>query len=153
MELRFYTIKDFSVRFAETDAAGLVHFTHFFRWAENAEGDFFREHGLSVLQKNETGALSGFPRVAVQANFCAPARYADCIRVQIRPQVLPVDGARSLSWEFRIFRAEASGGQTLLATGSWTTVFATIAADGRIRSGGSVPAEVSEAVKNFFCEK
>lgn len=149
----FYTLDDFSVRFAETDAAGLVHFTHFLRWAENAEGDFFRTSGLSVLQKNDAGTLSGFPRVAVRANFCAPARYADRIRVQIRPQASPEENARSLSWEFRIFRVETDETQTLLAEGTWKTVFALISRDGKIQGGNNIPEYVVKAVKNFFYKK
>lgn len=150
MEIPFYTSDDFSVRFAETDAAGLVHFTHFLRWAENAEGDFFRRRGLSVLKKNEAGTQLGFPRVSVRADFHAPARYADCIRVKIRPQTLPEKDSRSLFWEFRIFRAETNGGETLLSTGTWKTVFAGINPDGNVRVENRIPFEIYTAVKNFF---
>ena len=153
VETPFYTLEDFSVRFAETDAAGLVHFTHFLRWAENAEGDFFRTRGLSVLEKTGAGTLSGFPRVAVRANFCAPARYADRIRAQIRPQFCPEENARSLSWEFRIFRVETDESQTLLSDGTWKTVFASVSRDGKIQGGNNIPDNIVQAVKNFFYKK
>lgn len=149
----FYTLEAFSVRFSETDAAGLVHFTNFLRWAENAEADFFRANGLSVLTKNSAGTLFGFPRVAVHASYFAPARYADRIFVRIRPNVFPEDGARSLSWCFRVFRAERGGAETLLAEGGWKTVYAEIDSAGRIRSGNVVPVEVLSAVRNFFLKK
>lgn len=149
-DLIFHTLEDFSVRFSETDAAGLVHFTNFLRWAENAEGDFFRKYDLCLLEKNSAETLCGFPRVSVRIDYRAPARYADCIRVKIRPQELPEENSRSLNWEFQIFRIESDRTEKLLALGSWSTVFAEIDFHGNTRAGKSVPAQVRNAIKTFL---
>ena len=37
------------VEFAETDMAGIVHYSNFFRYMETAEHGFFRSLGLSVV--------------------------------------------------------------------------------------------------------
>ncbi len=36
------------VEFVDTDMAGIVHFSNFFRWMESAEVDFLHARGLSV---------------------------------------------------------------------------------------------------------
>ena len=36
------------VQFSETDMAGIVHFSNFFRWMEEVEHAYFRSLGLSV---------------------------------------------------------------------------------------------------------
>ncbi len=148
--MKFHTLEDFSVRMSETDAAGLVHFSHFLRWAENAEGDFFRKNGLSVFEKTAAGTCVGWPRVAAEIRFLAPARYADRIRVRIRPEVFPPNGARSIRWRFEISRAEKNGSETPLANGAWTSVFAEIGGNAEISVKPTLPSEFLSAVKSFF---
>ena len=46
------------VQFYETDSAGMVHFTCFFRYMEEAEHAMWREAGLSIAPE---GADVGFP--------------------------------------------------------------------------------------------
>jgi len=146
----FHTLPDFSVRFSETDAAGLVHFTNFLRWAENAECDFFRTNGLKIFEKTPTGTTLGFPRVAVKTDFRSPAHYADCIRVKIRPTAFPRPEARAAEWAFEIFRIEKNDTQTLLATGTWTSVFAEIDANGIVHAQKNLPHEFLSVLKNTF---
>ncbi|MFM8187245.1 MAG: acyl-CoA thioesterase [Pirellula sp.] len=45
------------VEFAETDAAGIVHFSSFFLYMEQAEHALFRSLGLSIFRKRPTSAL------------------------------------------------------------------------------------------------
>ena len=49
------------VHFYETDAAGIVHFSTFFRYMEEAEHALWRAAGLTVAP---AGAEPGWPRVA-----------------------------------------------------------------------------------------
>jgi acyl-CoA thioesterase FadM len=44
------------VEFAETDAAGIVHFSSFFLYMEQAEHALFRSLGLSIFRKRPTSA-------------------------------------------------------------------------------------------------
>ena len=42
------------VEFSETDLAGIVHFSNYFRYMEAAEHEFFRSLGLSIhLERDE----------------------------------------------------------------------------------------------------
>ena len=52
-------------QFADTDAAGIVHFTTILFWVEATEEALFRELGLPFL-KADGAKLSGFPRVRVE---------------------------------------------------------------------------------------
>ena len=38
------------VEFSDTDMAGLVHFSNYFRYMEIAERDFFQSLGVSLIQ-------------------------------------------------------------------------------------------------------
>ena len=50
------------VEFSETDMAGIVHFSNFFRYMETAEHAFYRSLGFSVTL-NDFDPPLGFPRV------------------------------------------------------------------------------------------
>ena len=69
------------VQFHETDAAGIVHFSCFFLYMEEAEHALWREAGLSIAS-SETGV--GFPRVAANFEFHRPLRFEDEFEVSIR---------------------------------------------------------------------
>jgi acyl-CoA thioester hydrolase len=70
------------VHFYETDMAGIVHFSYYFRYMEEAEHALWREAGLSIHPKNSN---IGWPRVATSFDFHRPLRFEDefevCIRV------------------------------------------------------------------------
>ena len=47
------------VDFAETDMAGIMHFSNFFRFMEATETAFFRSLSLSIFPENPTRQLAG----------------------------------------------------------------------------------------------
>ena len=61
------------VRFYEVDGAGIVHFSWYYRYMEEAEYELWRSAGLS---KTLTSGL-GFPRVHAAFNFRRPLRFED----------------------------------------------------------------------------
>ena len=69
------------VQFHETDAAGIVHFSCFFLYMEEAEHALWREAGLSIA-RGVAGV--GFPRVAAAFEFHKPLRFEDEFDVSIR---------------------------------------------------------------------
>ena len=69
------------VQFYETDAAGIVHFSWFFRYMEEAEHALWRESGLSI---EAPGAEIGWPRVSASFDFQRPLRFEDEFDVLIR---------------------------------------------------------------------
>ena len=67
------------VEFADTDMAGIIHFTTFFRMMESAEHEFLRSLGTSVVDKHPedgSGAI-GWPRREAQCEFHSPAVFED----------------------------------------------------------------------------
>jgi acyl-CoA thioester hydrolase len=69
------------VQYKETDASGIVHFSSFFVYAEEAEHAMWREAGLSI-EPPTTGI--GWPRVSAGFDFFKPLRFEDEIDVRIR---------------------------------------------------------------------
>jgi acyl-CoA thioester hydrolase len=69
------------VQFYECDGAGIVHFSWFFRYMEEAERALWRSAGLSLAPTAEMA----FPRVAATFDFRSPLRYEDdfAARIQI----------------------------------------------------------------------
>jgi len=69
------------VQFYETDAAGIVHFSWFFRYMEEAEHAMWRDAGLSI----HPGVSDlGWPRIAASFDFRRPLRFEDEFNVLIR---------------------------------------------------------------------
>ena len=72
------------VQYKETDASGIVHFSTFFLFAEEAEHAMWRELGLSV-EPRETEI--GWPRVAASFDFLRALRFEDEIEVRLSAEV------------------------------------------------------------------
>lgn len=83
------------VQFAETDMAGILHFSNYFRYMEEVEHAFFRSLGLSVVMKHEAMEL-GWPRVSCSCEFSAPIRFEEEIELQFRIVRL---GDKSITYE------------------------------------------------------
>jgi YbgC/YbaW family acyl-CoA thioester hydrolase len=83
------------VQFSETDMAGIVHFSNFFRWMEEVEHAFFRSLGLSVAMTLD-GVRLGWPRVNVGCEYYGPLRFED--EMELRLRVVKV-GGKSLGYE------------------------------------------------------
>ena len=69
------------VQFYETDVAGIVHFSWFYRYMEEAEHALWREAGLSIAPG---GSEIGFPRVSTAFDFHRPLRFEDEFEMWIR---------------------------------------------------------------------
>jgi len=69
------------VQFYETDVAGLVHFSWFFRYMEEAEHAMWREAGLSIHPPDSD---IGWPRIASSFEFYRPLRFEDEFDVHLR---------------------------------------------------------------------
>ncbi|HIQ12774.1 MAG TPA: acyl-CoA thioesterase [Thermoprotei archaeon] len=84
---------------SESDAAGIVHFTNFFRYCERAEEDFWlsRYGGLDEA-RNRFNIL--FPRVRAECNFHYPIYPYDRFRVEITEVLI---GNSSITYKFSIY--------------------------------------------------
>jgi acyl-CoA thioester hydrolase len=69
------------VQFYETDVAGIVHFSWFFRYMEEAEHAMWREAGLSIHPPHSD---IGWPRVAAACEFHRPLKFEQEVDITIR---------------------------------------------------------------------
>src|SRR5688572_30882471 len=69
------------VFFYEVDSAGIVHFSNYFRYMEEAEHGLWRAAGLSIGH-SEAGV--GFPRVSAGFEYHRPLRFEDEVDIRIR---------------------------------------------------------------------
>jgi acyl-CoA thioester hydrolase len=97
------------VSFHETDMAGVVHFSCFFRYMEEAEHAMWREAGLSIAPR---GVEIGWPRVSASCEFRQPLHFEDEFQAHIRIASM---GARTIRYTC-VLRA----GDRLIAEGSMT---------------------------------
>lgn len=96
------------VEFRDTDAAGIVHFSVFFNYMEQAEHEMLRAVGLGVML--ETGGQHiGFPRVHAECNYRSPIKFEQIVDIEIEVQRI---GAKSITYGFKFHcegRAVADG--------------------------------------------
>ncbi len=107
------------VQFAETDMAGIVHFSNYYRYMEEAEHSYLRSIGLSVMMDLPDGTVIGWPRVRTSCVYEAPARYEDEIDIHVN---VSRKGVKSLTFDFEFWR-----GETRLARGTLKTVCCIVA--------------------------
>ena len=70
------------VEFVDTDLAGIVHFSNFFRFMEQAEHAFFRSLGLTLHGTHE-GRTIGWARGHAACDYRRPAHYEEVLEVQL----------------------------------------------------------------------
>ena len=99
------------VRYAETDAMGVVYHANYLVWFEVGRGDYFRTYGQDYGQWEKEGYM--LPVSEVHARFHAPARYGELITVRTRVEETR---SRSLTLGYEVTSAAS---QQRLATG-WT---------------------------------
>src|SRR6185503_13937724 len=69
------------VHFYETDAAGIVHFSTYFRYMEEAEHALWRDAGLTIAQRSSD---IGWPRVNVSFEYFRPLVFEQEFEAHIR---------------------------------------------------------------------
>jgi YbgC/YbaW family acyl-CoA thioester hydrolase len=121
------------VEFHDTDMAGIVHFSNFFRYMEFAEVEFLRSRGLSVAWRVHDGERLGFPRVSAACDYRRPVRFEDVLEITV---VLARVGPKSVTYNFEFFcRAEQ------VAKGTVTAVCCRKLPDGALESI-EIPADL-----------
>jgi len=99
------------VQFYETDLAGVVHFSWYYRYAEEAEHAMWRAAGLSIAPADDE---IGWPRMAASFDFRAPLRFEEEFEVLIRVAAVT---SKTIRYTTVITR-----GETTIATGTHTAV-------------------------------
>ena len=99
------------VQFYELDSAGIVHFSNYFRYMEEAEHAFWRATGMSIAPPDSE---IGYPRVNVACDYHRPLRFEDEFEVRISVAAMAEKSMR--------YACVITCGETRIATGSITIV-------------------------------
>src|SRR4249920_3378107 len=70
------------VEFSDTDMAGIMHYSNFFRFMETAEHGFYRSLGFSVVML-ETNPHLVWPRVHAECDYKKPLRFEDMVEIHL----------------------------------------------------------------------
>lgn len=89
-----------AIRFADTDAAGVAHFSSLLAIVEEAIHDFFQSRGVPILDNK-----SGWPFVSIQADYTAGCRFQDEISVTVEMNRI---GSSSLAFSFHAVKSDAT---------------------------------------------
>lgn len=86
------------VQFVETDMAGIVHFSNFFRYMEAAEDGLLQKIGVPLVGTIDGHHLS-LPRLAAHASYKSPLRYPDRVAIEVRISEL---GEKKIRYRFTL---------------------------------------------------
>jgi len=74
--------RKFRVRWVDTDTAGVMHFSNYFRYFEACEEEFYRSLGIDMNQlRDDHGVL--LPRVEASCKYKAACHFNDEIEVAL----------------------------------------------------------------------
>lgn len=129
------------VEFSDTDMAGIMHFSNFFRFMESAEHAFLRSLGFSAVLSRK-GLDVGLPRVHAECDYLAPLHFEEEVLVHL---LVERKGTRSLTYRFLFYRLHNVGSPPV-AQGKLTVVCATRHADGAFKAA-SLPQAVADQIQ------
>src|SRR5687767_8547428 len=124
------------VQFAETDLAGIVHFSVMFLYMEEAEHAMWRSAGLSIADPKSDLA---WPRLSASMEFRSPLRFEEEFEVRLQISALKT---RTIEYACTIVRDE-----TIIARGSMSAACARKLGGG-VMKAAELPAELLERLKN-----
>ena len=132
------------VEFSETDMAGIVHFSNFFRYMETAEHGFYRSLGFSVMLDQFDPTL-GFTRVHAACDYKKPLRFEDMLEVHV---LVKEKRSRVLNYFFRFSKLPKENGGTpeLVATGELTVVCVSHDRNGKMEAV-PIPRELASLIE------
>jgi len=127
------------IQFSETDMAGIVHFSNFFKWMEKAENAFFQEIGFPLVT-SEVNKTTGWPKVNVACTFKRPLKFGNSVEIQL---IIHELRNHSILYGFTFHKIINDFEKEEIAKGQMTTVYAQInQVDGNLS-----PKFIDEALK------
>ena len=129
------------VEFSDTDLAGIMHFSNFFRFMEAAETAFLRSLGLSVVL-SRSGVDVCLPRVHAECDYSAPLHFEDEVLIHL---LVEKKGERTVTYQFR-FIGQNETPPREVARGRIVAVCAARKANGALKAV-PLPALISDKLE------
>jgi YbgC/YbaW family acyl-CoA thioester hydrolase len=128
------------VEFSETDMAGIVHYSNFFRYMEAAEHAFFRSIGFSVVTRNVDPPV-GWPRVHAECDYRKPIRFEDELEIQMY-----VTRKKSKSLTYGFWFRKIDGPEKVEVANGSLTVVCVRHQNGRMKAA-MIPKEIARKIE------
>src|SRR5438093_13142458 len=128
------------VEFSETDMAGIMHFSNFFRFMETAEHGFYRSLGFSV-DMPETDPRLGWPRVHASCDYHKPLRFEDLVEIHL---LVAEKRSKAITYQVRFRRLNGEAPEEV-ARGRLTIVCVSHGADGAMKAT-DIPEEIASKI-------
>ena len=128
------------VEFSDTDMAGIMHFSAFFRYMEAAEHELLRNLGFSVYCEID-GVPISFPRVAASCDYHSPARCEEVLDIDVTVKRV---GTKSVTYGFQ-FSHEGRD----VAAGEMSSVCCRVE-HGKPPVSMAIPEEVAAKLRRFM---
>jgi len=127
------------VEFSDTDMAGIMHYSNFFRFMETAEHAFFRSMGFSIVM-GQVDPPVGWPRVRAECDFKAPLYFEDEVEIHL---LVSEKRSKSLSYVFKFIKLNAAPPEEV-ARGGLTVVC--VRHDGGKMRACTIPKSVADQI-------
>ncbi len=138
------------VAFSETDLAGIMHFSNFLRWMEDAEHAFYRSLGLSVhpMSHGWPETETGWPRLKVSADFRLPLQFEEEAEVEL---LVAEMRTKAIRYSFRIWK-NPDASRALAATGEFVVVAVCAAPGTREMKSCPIPEDFRARIETASAE-
>lgn len=130
------------VEFADTDMAGIMHYSNFFRFMETAEHGFFRSLGFSIVMDKFDPPV-GWPRVHAECDYKAPVYFEDELEIHM---LVSAKKTKALSYVFRFYKLNAASTTGEVARGSLTVVCVSRQPDGKMNAV-PIPENIAQKIQ------
>ncbi len=133
------------VEFSETDLAGIVHYSNFFRYMETAEHGFFRSLGFSIAPHQfEAGQTKiGWPRVHASCDYHKPLRFEDMVEIHL---LVMERKSKAITYQIRFSRVMGEAREEV-ARGKLTVVCVSYDEATRGMKATHIPAAIAERIE------
>jgi YbgC/YbaW family acyl-CoA thioester hydrolase len=92
--------QSFRVHWVDTDVAGVMHFSNFFRYFEACEEEFYRSISLPLTELLERFGIM-LPRVEAHCEYKAACRFNETIEVAMRIEEV---AEKTITYAFQVTR-------------------------------------------------
>jgi YbgC/YbaW family acyl-CoA thioester hydrolase len=129
------------VEFSDTDMAGIMHFSNFFRFMETAEHGFYRSLGFSVVEKESLPRV-GWPRVHASCDYHRPLRFEDLVEIHL---LVVEKKSKALRYQIRFSKINGEQREEV-ARGHLTIVCVAHGTDGTMKAC-PIPPEIAARIE------
>jgi acyl-CoA thioester hydrolase len=129
------------VEFSDTDMAGIMHYSNFFRFMETAEHAFYRSLGFSVIDPNRDPRV-GWPRVHAECDYRKPLRFEDMVEIHL---LVTEKKSKALTFQFRFRKLNGEAAEEV-ARGALTVVCVSHGPDGTMKAV-PIPQAIADKIE------